>query len=54
MRIVQAHQGYIDGVVRLISAATQTMLEHGIYQWDEIYPNEEWCIRESTPRIWTI
>jgi hypothetical protein len=41
MRIVQAHQGYIPSVVRLISASTQTMRENGIYQWDEIYPNEE-------------
>jgi GNAT superfamily N-acetyltransferase len=41
MRIVQAHQGHIPSVVRLISACTQTMRENGIYQWDEIYPNEE-------------
>ena len=41
MRIVQAHQGHLASVVRLISVCTQTMRENGIDQWDEIYPNEE-------------
>ncbi len=41
MRIVQAHQGHIPSVVRLIDACTQTMRENGIDQWDEIYPNED-------------
>jgi GNAT superfamily N-acetyltransferase len=50
MRIVQAHQGYIPGVVRLISATTQTMREHGIYQWDEIYPNEEIITKDVDSR----
>jgi ribosomal protein S18 acetylase RimI-like enzyme len=50
MRIVQAHQGYIPGVVRLISAATQTMREHGIYQWDEIYPNEQIITKDVDSR----
>jgi GNAT superfamily N-acetyltransferase len=50
MRIVQAHQGYIHSVVRLISAATQTMREHGIYQWDEIYPNEEIITKDVDSR----
>jgi ribosomal protein S18 acetylase RimI-like enzyme len=50
MRIVQAHQGYIPGVVRLISATTQTMREHGIYQWDDIYPNEEIITKDVNSR----
>jgi GNAT superfamily N-acetyltransferase len=50
MRIVQAHQGYIPRVVRLISAATHTMREEGIYQWDEIYPNEEIITKDVDSR----
>jgi hypothetical protein len=50
MRIVQAHHGYIPGVVRLISATTQTMREHGIYQWDEIYPSEEIITKDVDSR----
>jgi GNAT superfamily N-acetyltransferase len=50
MRIVQAHQGHIPSVMRLITACTQTMREHGIYQWDEIYPNEEIITKDVDSR----
>src|SRR5262245_20431947 len=50
MRIVQAHQGDIPGVVRLISATTQAMREHGIYQWDESYPNEKVITKDIDSR----
>ena len=50
MRIVQAHQGYLPNVVRLIAACTQTMREQGIDQWDEIYPNAEIIAKDVESR----
>jgi GNAT superfamily N-acetyltransferase len=41
MKIIHAQQRHIRHVARLISACTQAMRANGIYQWDEIYPNEE-------------
>jgi GNAT superfamily N-acetyltransferase len=50
MRIVQAHQGHLPNVVRLIAACTQTMREQGIDQWDEIYPNAEIIAKDVESR----
>jgi ribosomal protein S18 acetylase RimI-like enzyme len=50
MRIVQAHQGHIPSVVRLIAACTQTMRAQGIDQWDEIYPNAEISAKDVDSR----
>ena len=41
MRVVQAHNRHIPSVVLIISACMKTMREHGIFQWDDIYPNRE-------------
>jgi ribosomal protein S18 acetylase RimI-like enzyme len=46
MSLVQAHRGHIPTVVRLIATCTHTMREHGIDQWDDLYPNEEIITRD--------
>jgi GNAT superfamily N-acetyltransferase len=38
---MQADQGHISSVMKVIDACTHAMRQAGIFQWDEIYPNRE-------------
>jgi hypothetical protein len=46
MKIVQALEGHIPSVMRLISTCIKAMRDNGIYQWDEIYPSDEIITRD--------
>jgi GNAT superfamily N-acetyltransferase len=46
IKIVQALEGHIPSVMRLISACIIAMCDNGIYQWDEIYPSDEIIARD--------
>jgi GNAT superfamily N-acetyltransferase len=50
MSIVQAHQGRIPTVVRLIAICTHDMREHGIDQWDDLYPSKAIITRDVESR----
>jgi hypothetical protein len=50
MSIVQAHQGHIPTVVRLIAICTHDMREHGIDQWDDLYPSKAIITRDVESR----
>lgn len=41
IEILQASQGHVPSVIEVIHACTHSMLQAGIFQWDEIYPNRK-------------
>jgi ribosomal protein S18 acetylase RimI-like enzyme len=50
MKIVQAKQEHIPTVFGLLSACMRTMRNNGIDQWDDIYPNEEFVMKDANDR----
>ena len=50
MRIVyqKASLGNISEIMDLIQAAVLNMEQHGIYQWDKLYPIEEDIVNDIT------